>query len=209
MPVWDVFVGLLGALLLMLAQSFGGNLGLAIMTLSFVARVALLPLTMRLARRAQARQVILLALEPKIRELRLKYQSDPQRFHAELLKLYRRHGYSPMDSGGFLGGLAQLPIVVGLYSAISRGLGEAGGFLWISNLARPDPILTLLIGALTYLVSIISPDLPQQSRILVSLIPALATVYFVWNLASGIGLYWVTSAAVGVLQVALVRRNST
>jgi len=198
----------LGALLFTLAQAFGGNLGLAIITLSLAVRIALLPFTVRLARRAQARRALSLALEPKIRELRTKHQTNPRRLNAEIRKLYRRYGYSPIDGKTFWGGLAQFPIVAGLYSAIGRGLGEGGRFLWIANLARPDAILALLTGALTYLAAILSPDLPQQSRFLVLLIPTLLTIYFAWNLASGIALYWVTSASVGVLQVALVRRNS-
>jgi membrane protein insertase Oxa1/YidC/SpoIIIJ len=46
-----------------------------------------------------------------------------------------------------IAGLAQLPIALGIYSAI-RGIGErAGSFLWVRNLARPDRALALL-GAL-------------------------------------------------------------
>lgn len=206
--IWEHFVGFLVAALFALAQAYGGSLGLAIITLSFAARLALLPFTLRLARRAQARQRKLLALQPKIRQLRAKYSSDPQRLNAELFRLFRRHGCSPLDSRSILGGLAQLPVGVGLYTAISRGLGEGGRFLWISNLARPDAILALLTGVLTYLASILSPDMPQQARAIATLIPALLAVYFVWNLASGVGLYWATSTAVGVLQSALALRNS-
>lgn len=206
--IWEHFVEFLAAALFALAQAYGGNLGLAIITLSFAARIALLPFTLRLARRTQERQAKFLALQPEIRKLRARYGSDPQRLNAELLVLFRRHGYSPLDGRGLLGGLAQLPVGAGLYTAISHGLGEGGRFLWITNLARPDVILALLTGVLTYLASILSPDLPQQARIVATFVPALLTVYFVWNLASGVGLYWATSTAVGVLQSALMRRSS-
>lgn len=208
MVLWEHFVGVLGAILFALAQAYGGNLGLAIITLSLSVRLALLPFTLRLARRAQARQAMFVALQPEIRRLRARYDSNPPRLNAELHKLFRRHGYNPVDSGGLLGGVAQLPVGAGLYTAISRGLGEGGRFLWIQNLARPDAILALLTGVLTYLASILSPDVPQQARVVATLIPTLLTVYFVWNLASGVGLYWATSTAVGVLQSALVRRGS-
>ncbi len=208
MPLWDHFVGMLEAALFALAQAYGGGLGLAIITLSLSVRLSLLPVTLRLARHAQAQQAKLLELQPMIRRLRVKYQSDPQRLNTELLKLYRQHGYNPMDSRSLLGGLVQLPFGAGLYSAISRGLGEGGRFLWISNLARPDAMLALLIGALTYVTSVVVPGLPLHTRIVAMLIPALFTVYFAWNLASGVGLYWATSTAAGALQFALARRSS-
>ncbi len=207
MLLWDSLVRFLMVVLFMLAQIFGGNLGLAIITLSLAVRLALLPLTVRMALHAQAQRAKLLTLQPEISELTLKYQSDSRRLNVELRKLYNRHGYNPFDKRSIFGGLAQLPIGLGLYSAISRGLGVGGWFLWISNLARPDAILALFIGALTFLVAVLSPELSRQGRIIVAVLPALITVYIAWNLASGVGLYWATSAAVGVLQVGLVRRN--
>lgn len=208
MILWEGFVRFLIVVLFMLAQIFGGNLGLAIITLSVAVRLALLPLTVRVALHAQSQRAKLQALQPEIRELTVKYESDPQRLSAEMWKLYKRHGYTPFGKWNIIGGLAQLPIGVGLYSAISRGLGVGGRFLWISDLARRDAVLALLIGALTLLASILSPELPRQSRIIITLFPALITAYIAWSLASGIGLYWASSAAVGVLQVGLVRRNS-
>src|SRR5574341_1262502 len=157
MAVWEHFVGLLGAALFVLAQAYGGNLGLAIITLSLCVRLTLLPVAIRLARRAEARQAKLLELQPEIRKLTARYRCDPRRLNAELFKLYRRHGLSLLDLRSFLGSLVQLPFGAGLYTAISRGLGEGGRFLWISNLARPDAILALLVGALAYVTSILIP----------------------------------------------------
>ncbi len=198
MVIWDRFVMLLVAALFALAQAYGG-LGPAIIMLSLSVHLALLPLTLRMARRAQEQKAKLLALEPTIRTLRAKYRSDRQRLKAELLKLYRQHGYSAMDMRNFMDVLIQLPIVAGLVTAIRRGLG-AGGRFWISNLVQPDAILALLIGVLTYLAAILGPGMPQQIRIVAALIPALLAAYVAWNLASGIGLYWATSTAVGMLE---------
>jgi YidC/Oxa1 family membrane protein insertase len=206
MVFWDRFVMLLVAALFALAQSSGG-LGPAIVMLSVSARLALLPLTIRMARRARERQAALRALEPMIHEVKAKYRSDPRRLRTEIAKLYRRHGFSPLDGRSVMDGFLQLPIVVGLYTAIRRGLSAGGRFLWISNLAHPDAILALLIGVLTYLAATLSPGMPQQIRFVAALIPALLTVYVAWNLASGLGLYWATSTAVGMLESGLLRRS--
>lgn len=204
MFIWDQFVRLLVVALFALAQASGG-LGLAIVMFSLSVRLALLPLTLRMARRAQERQMKLLALEPMIKQLRARYRSNPQRLQTELLKLYRRHGYSPTDLRSLRDSLIQLPIVAGLYTAIKRGLGAGGQFFWISNLARPDALLALLVGTLVYFGATRNPGLPQQTRFLLALIPALLSVYAAFSVASGVSLYFAASAAVGVLETALVR----
>lgn len=206
MVIWDRFVMLLVAALFALAQAYGG-LGPAIIMLSLSARLALLPLTLRMARRAQEQKAKLLALQPMIRAFEEKYRSDPRRLNAELIKLYRRHGYSPTDIRSIMDSLIQLPIVAGLYTAIRRGLGAGGRFLWISSLAHPDAILALLIGVLMYLAAILSPGMPHQIRFVAALLPALLTVYVAWNLASGLGLSWVTFSTVGILQTVLLHRR--
>lgn len=145
--------------------------------ISVAGRLVFLPLTLRMARRAQERAAKLHALEPMIRKLKTRYRTDPRRLRAELVDLYRRHGYSPLDMRSFADGLIQLPVVVGLYIAIRRSLGAGGRFLWISSLAQPDAPLALLIGVLTYLAAILSPGMPQQIRFAAALLPALLTMY--------------------------------
>lgn len=206
MVIWDRFVMLLVTALLALAQAYGG-LGPAIIMLSVSARLVFLPLTVRMARRARERQALLHTLEPMIRRLKVRYRSDPRRLRAELVDLYRRHGYSPIDMKSLADGLIQFPVVVGLYSAIKRNLGAGGRFLWISSLAQPDALFALLIGVLTYFAAILSPGMPQQIRLVAALLPALLTVYFAWTLASGIGLSWATFTAVGVLESGLLHRR--
>jgi YidC/Oxa1 family membrane protein insertase len=208
MALWDQFVMLLVTTLFALAHTCGG-LGPAIIMLSLSARLAFLPLTVRMARRAQERQAILHALDPMIRTLKKKYRSDPRRLRAELVALYRRYGYSPVDMKSLADSAIQLPVVVGLYTAIKRSLGAGGRFLWISNLAQPDALLAALIGVLTYVAVILSPGMPQQIRLVAALLPALLAMYFAWTLASGLGLYWASFAAVGILESRFLRRSLT
>jgi len=45
MVAWNAFVGFLAVVLSMLTTAYSGNLGFAIITLSLITRLALLPLT--------------------------------------------------------------------------------------------------------------------------------------------------------------------
>jgi len=207
MPGWNSFVGLLSVVLSLLTTAYGGNLGFAIITLSLITRLALLPLTLRLARHAQAQQRILQSIKREIDELKAKYKSSPQKLGVELSKLYQKHGVKPIDGVNSLGMLVQVLLGAGVYSAIRRGLGAGGRFLWIRNLGQPNAILAVATGVLTAVASLLGPHLPQQSRVVVAVLPAVLTLVFAWRLASGVALYWAASTAVTGLQGFLLNRR--
>ncbi|HLF24898.1 MAG TPA: membrane protein insertase YidC [Anaerolineae bacterium] len=208
MNIWATFVETLVVILFELARVYGGNVGLAIITLSLLVRLALLPITLRTARRAQARQAQLKGLQPEIERLKQRYRAHPERLAQELAALYQRRNYRPFDRARLLSALIQLPIFAGLYSALQRGLVNGGRFLWIGNLAQPDLSMTLIVAGLTYAASTLNPGLPQNARLLSALLPSLLTAALVWQLAAGFSLYWATSSAIGLLQTVILRRNT-
>ena len=137
------------ALLASLSHLFGGSLGWAIVVLSVAIRVALLPLTISLARRARRNQEIMQRLQPEIMRLRQRYEKKPERLFEEMRKLYRQHDCSPFDLPMLVGTFIQLPIFGMLYSSIRSSLTSSSAFLWIRSLASPDLLLTVLILFLT------------------------------------------------------------
>jgi len=205
--LWTSFVGLLAIIFTLLVQFYGGSVGLAIITLSSSVRVALMPLSLRMARRAHAQQAILSKLQPEIERIKAKFKSKPDRLAQETFTLYRRHGYKPLSGGSFIAVLAQLPIFAGLYSVIKNGIGLGSRFLWIANLAKPDIILTFLIGLLTLITSLVAPPLSHQTGNLALILPTIITLFFVWQISSGLGLYWAASSLVGIVQNVILRRE--
>ena len=196
---------LLAATLVYLVQLFGGNLGCAIIALSLGIRVALFPLTLKLARRALRNQEIARALQPEIAELKIRFEKKPERLFEELGKLYRRHHYSPFDLPALIGSFAQLPIFGLLYSTIRNALTANASFLWIRNLASPDFVLTLVILALTALSACVTPSVSGNARTTMVVIQLVVTSLIVWKLAAGLGLYWVSSSLIGLGQTLWIR----
>ena len=197
----DCFVALLSHL----TQSLGGSLGFAIISLSFCVRAALLPLTVKLARRARRNQTIMESLRPEMEELRKRFEKRPELFFEEMRKLYRKHNCTPFDIPTLVGSFIQLPIFGLLYNSIRSSLGSTTGFLWIKNLASPDFYLTLIIISLTALSVYLVPASSEQVRSALVIVQVAITLLIVWKLAAGLSLYWVSSGVVTLVQTLWLR----
>jgi YidC/Oxa1 family membrane protein insertase len=194
------------ALLAYLTQLFGST-GWAIASLSLTIRVALLPLTLHLARRALRKQQIALTLQPEIEALRKRFEKNPAKLFEEMGKLHRKHGYTLFDLPTVLGSFAQLPIFALLYRAIGSALNPGERFYWIRNLASPDAWLTLLVLTLTAAGAYFAPAMSDGSRTVLIAIQVTITLFIVWKLAAGYGLYWASASTVGLVQTLWLRRE--
>ena len=193
------------ALLANLSHSFGGSLGWAVVVVSLGIRVALLPLTIKLARRGRRNQEIMQRLQPEIEQLKKRFEKKPERLFEEMRKLYRKHDCSPFDLPTLVGSVIQLPIFGILYSSIRSSLNSSGAFLWIKSLASPDFLLTLVILSLTGVSVYLMPSAFEQMRTTLIVIQVVVTFFIVWKLAAGLGLYWASSSLIGLFQTLWLR----
>lgn len=101
---------------LSLYHLFGNNLGLAIIALSIIFRLILLPLT-----KSQTNMTRKMAsLKPKLDALQKKYKNNPEKLSQEQMKLYKASGYNPLGCLGTF--IPQLLIIIVLYQVI-RNIG--------------------------------------------------------------------------------------
>ncbi|MEP7285181.1 MAG: YidC/Oxa1 family membrane protein insertase [Chloroflexota bacterium] len=157
--------------LLFLYQFLGQNIVLTIVIFTILIRVLTFPLTQQQIKSSKAMQEV----QPVMKKLQEKYKGDREKLAAEQMKLYKENNINPLM--GCLPLLIQLPILLGLYGAISRALSATplqlldlhsrilvpglsdmlplhNQFLWL-NLALPDQsfILPVLVVVTTYLQS--------------------------------------------------------
>src|SRR5205085_1651052 len=102
--------------LLFLYQFLGQNIIVAIVVFTLLIRLATFPLTQQQIKSSKAMQEV----QPKMKKLQEKYKNDREKLAAEQMKMYREHNINPVM--GCLPLLIQLPILYGLYGAISRSL---------------------------------------------------------------------------------------
>ena len=208
MEIWTNFVDLIYTMLLGLSTIFGGNMGLAIGVMSLSVRLALLPLTLRFARRSMEVRAALKKLEPAFSNIRKKYKNDPQRMWHETANLQNLHGIRLFDSRSFFGMLFQAPLFIGVFAAVRRGLTGRGGFLWIKDLMQSDPLLALICAFLSGLSVALAPNIPESQRTATMIIPATLTFLFLWRVSAGVAVYSFGSSVVGVAQSLLLRRTT-
>jgi YidC/Oxa1 family membrane protein insertase len=210
MPItglWSGFVDLIHTILLGLAMLFGGNMALAIGALSLAFRLALLPLTLRMAVHSLRIQAALKKVEPELSNIRKKYKDNPQRMWEETSKVHEREGIKILGGASLIGILIQFPLFMGLFSAVRRGLAGSGRFLWIKDLLKSDPLLACVCGLLTAISAALGANSSEQQRAATVILPAALTVLFLWRMSAGVTIYTFSSGLVGLIQSVIVRRR--
>ena len=207
MPFWEQAIAMLREAMFGYAQLTQGSLGAGILVVTFVARALLLPLTVKLGVAASQHQAAMARLKPELDALREQHRNAPQALHAAMQGLFAREGVSMFPLSTVVGSLAQLPLMVALFSAVQQVAARGGAFLWIRDLARPDVGVAVVATGLTIGGALLGPQPPADQRWAMVLIPALLTAVTLTQMASGVGLYWGASSAVGIVQAVLVARR--
>jgi YidC/Oxa1 family membrane protein insertase len=192
--------------LLSFIQSIVGNWGIAIMTLTFIVRGAMYPLT-----KAQYTSMAKMRmLQPKLTAMRERLGDDRQRMSQEMMELYKKEKVNPL--GGCLPIVLQMPIFIALYWSLMESveLRHSPFFGWIHDLSAQDPyyILPLLMGVSMFMIQKMSPTTvtdPMQQKIM-TFMPVMFTFFFLF-FPSGLVLYWLVSNVVTLIQQTLIYRS--
>lgn len=204
-----------------------GDYGFAIIGLTILIRILLLPLTVRQTKSMYELQRI----QPKIKELQEKYKDNKEKAAEETMKFYRENHVSPF--GGCLPMLLQMPIFLALYQMLSTygdkpGLfpkyiaalpdaaAEAAARFWVvlpditmsasqmykaSGIgpAIPYIIFVILFGLATVVPQLMQPGAQAQQKQMAFMMGAMM-LFFGWQVSGGVLLYWVTQGLLGLAQ---------
>jgi YidC/Oxa1 family membrane protein insertase len=114
----DIWNGIVAGLnfLLQFLNDITGNYGVAIILLTLLAKLVLLPLTIKQTRSMIAMQKV----QPEIKKLQEKYKDDKERLSQEMMKFYKENKVNPL--GGCLPLVLQLPIFFALFTVLREYL---------------------------------------------------------------------------------------
>jgi YidC/Oxa1 family membrane protein insertase len=170
-------------LLMFLYQLLGNNMGLAIIALTLLFKLATLPLNLRMLSSQRRMQ----QLRPKLEELKEAHGKDRMALAQAQMELYKAEGVSP--TGSCLPLLLQLPFLFGLYAAFNmivhlgnvqdlnnhlyssslhlKSLSDLDLNFWWLNLAKTDHlfILPVLAGLTQFVLSKMTmPSMPKKEK---------------------------------------------
>lgn len=210
MILWDSLVDLLRLFITSQVQLCGGNLGLGITFASFIFRVALLPLTSRLAKATFVQQQTVAKLKPEIDAIHQKFAKRPQQRLAATRELFEKHGVNQPSLAGCLGMLFQMPLLVAFYTAVRQAAAVGGRFLWIRNIAKPDLGLSAIVAGLTFVslwLSRVPTATPETSRLMLVL-PVVVMAVVLLKTSAGVALYFGVSSIVRTAENYWIQRNA-
>ena len=187
------------AVIVFLHDDVGLGWGLAIVGLTFVTRVLILPLSIKQISSMRHLQ----QHAPELKLIQEKYKNDKERQQRELMKFYRENKINPLASCWPL--LLQLPVFLSLFYLL-RGddfktdvlASPPEGWLFIADLTEPAAggeliaLILLFIGTQIGAALVMSARVNRQQQLLMMGLP-LIIVPFIATFPAGLALYWITT----------------
>ncbi|MDR3257057.1 MAG: membrane protein insertase YidC [Endomicrobium sp.] len=209
------FLGKIAFAVLTFLRNITHNYGWAIIMLTTIIQILVLPLTLKSFQSAAAMKRI----QPIIKDVQTKYKDNPQRLQAEMLNIYRSQKVNPL--GGCLPMLLQLPIFWAFFTMLRNAyeLRNEEWILWVKDLSASDQfmhlgsfnlnLLPLIMGIGMFLqqkMTAVTSD-PTQRRIMY-IMPIVFTFMF-WSFPSGLVLYWLTNSVISMIeQYFIIRKDA-
>lgn len=183
-----------------------GNWGAAIILLTVMVKVALLPLTHRAMVSAESMK----KLQPEMEKIKAKYPDDREKQQLEQMRLYQEAKVNPL--GGCLPLLVQLPIWAALFTTLRTSYelyGEPFFGVW-GDLTYKDPtyLLPLALGITMIVTQRLQPQMmtdPSQAFLITWVMPIFFTVIML-NYPAGLALYIFTNNLLSIAQQFALRK---
>ena len=217
---------LLNLLILLYENVAFHDLGIAIILITIVVRVILLPLFEKQTRY----QLVMQKIQPKIKEAEKKHKGDREKQTAAMMEIYKEHKTNPFS--GFLLLFIQIPILIALYKIISAVLGSGFGADLYSFIPHPETINIMFLGLINLgkaniLIVVLAAvaqffqakttmfkkkpgeeETPQEKagRTMVYVTPLL-TIFLFYNFPAAISLYWLVASVFSVVQQIIIKRK--
>ena len=204
-----------------------GNMGFAIMALTLVLKLLVLPL----AYKSYVSMARMKELQPEMEALKERAGEDKQKLQKEMMQLYKEKKVNP--AAGCLPVLIQIPIFYALFKVISNTLElrHASFFGWLNDLSAPDSsslynlfgllpwdapatgslthliflgILPIILGVTMWLQQKLNPAPadPVQQQIFAWM--PWVFMFMMSSFASGLIIYWITNNTITFVQQYLI-----
>ncbi|GAB4389378.1 membrane protein insertase YidC [Albidovulum sp.] len=200
-----------------------GNMGWAIIALTFIIKALVFPL----ARKSYVSMAKMKELQPEMEKLKEIAGDDRQKLQQGMMELYKKNKVNP--ASGCLPILLQIPIFFSLYKVIyvTIELYHAPWIGWIRDLSAPDPssiinlfgllpwgapepgsiffifslgVLPILLGISMWLQQKLNPAPTDPTQQMIFAWMPWIFMFMLGGFASGLVLYWITNNVITFIQ---------
>ncbi len=200
-----------------------GNMGLAIIALTFLLKALVLPL----AYKSYVSMARMKELQPEMEALKERAGEDKQKLQKDMMALYKEKKVNP--AAGCLPILIQIPIFFSLYKVIfvTLELRHAPFFGWLNDLSAPDSssiynlfgllpwgtpepgsilalifigVLPLLLGISMWLQQKLNPTPTEPTQAMIFAWMPWVFMFMLGSFASGLVVYWITNNVITFTQ---------
>lgn len=223
-------------LLVVLIVLFGGSAGLAIVALTIVVKVILLPFTAKTIKS----QLAMKAIEPKLQKIREEHATDKKLQTQKTFELYKDNKVNPFT--GCLLLIIQLPVIIALYRVVLAGFEPHSELLYKAvnfpqsvstmflglNITEKSIILAVIIAILQFiqvwlstkstkqtssaLTKVSNDGKPDMQKIMQTqmkyFLPVMVGV-ITYTLPAAIGIYWAVNIILTIIQEYYIRGKYT
>jgi YidC/Oxa1 family membrane protein insertase len=204
-----------------------GNMGWAIIALTFFLKFLVLPL----AYKSYVSMARMKELQPEMEALKERAGEDKQKLQREMMQLYKDKKVNP--AAGCLPILIQIPIFFALYKVIfvTIELRHAPFFGWLKDLSAPDPsslynafgllpwdapatgsvlhlvfigVLPILLGITMWLQQKLNPAPTDPVQASIFAWMPWVFMFMLGGFASGLVVYWITNNTITFIQQYLI-----
>lgn len=193
---------------------------MAIILTTIIFKLMLLPFNIQQVKSTKK----MAEIQPLMKEIQIKYKSDPQAQNLKMQELYKEHNYNPLS--GCLPMLIQFPIIFAFFAVFREpakyaftqpGFYESmnKNFFWISNLDIKDAYLwglPLLAAVTTYFQSLTmaqpsaDPQTQSTQKMMNYFMPVMIFMA-AKNFPAGLALYWVVGNIFTIVQQIISKRS--
>jgi len=207
-----------------------GNMGWAIIGLTLLIKIVLLPL----AYKSYVSMAKMKELQPQMEQIKESAGDDKQKLQKEMMELYKKEKVNP--ASGCLPILLQIPIFFSLYKVIfvTLELRHAPWIGWIRDLSAPDPssifnlwgimpwagpepgsimalifigILPLCLGVSMWLQQKLNPAPTDPTQKMIFAWMPWVFMFMLGSFASGLVIYWIANNVITFSQQYMIMRS--
>ena len=211
--VYNILVKPMSAAVEFFAHNLGFGFGVAIILVTVIVRLVILPLGLNQAYKSSYMQEKMRYLKPVLEPIQNRMKNattneEKMAAQSELMAAQKENGVSMFGSMGCLPLLIQMPFFSALFYAAryTDGISTAT-FLGI-DLGKSSIVLTIVAGIFYFVQSYLSTigideEQKKQMKTMMFMSP-LMIVFFSFSSPAGVTLYWVIGGIFGIIQQVIV-----